>query len=100
MARRPSQGFSPREKIKAAGRMAARARAAFPPAWLAPYWRPRILLPLAAFLLALGTGLVWGSWRNLCATCPSVARIRTYEAQQTSKLYSHDGILIAELGVE
>jgi penicillin-binding protein 1A len=58
------------------------------------------VVPAAVFLVALGTGLLWGSWRNLCATCPSVARIRTYEAQQTSKLYSHDGILIGELGIE
>jgi 1A family penicillin-binding protein len=100
MARRPSEGSSAREKLKAAGRLAARARAGFPAPWLAPYWRPRILLPAAAFLLALGTGLVWGSWRNLCATCPSVARIRTYEPEQTSKLYSHDGTLIGELGIQ
>jgi len=55
---------------------------------------------VAIFLLALGTGVAWGSWRNLCANCPSIAQIRTWEPQQTSKLYSHDGILIAELGIE
>lgn len=78
----------------------ARAKAAFPPPWLAPYWRPRIIVTAAVFLLALGTGVAWGSWRNLCATCPSVARIRTYEPTQTSKLYSWDGKLIRELGIE
>jgi len=55
---------------------------------------------VAVFLFALGTGVAWGSWRNLCADCPSIALIRTWEPQQTSKLYSHDGILIAELGIE
>jgi penicillin-binding protein 1A len=100
MAQKRSSGFSPREKMKAVGRLADRARGVPPFSWLAPYWRPRIVVPAVVFLLTLGTGLAWGSWRNLCATCPSVARIRTYEAQQTSKLYSHDGILIAELGVE
>jgi penicillin-binding protein 1A len=100
MAQKRSGGFSPRDKMKAVGRVASRARGVPPLSWLAPYWRPRFVVPVAVFLIALGTGLVWGSWRNLCATCPSVARIRTYEAQQTSKLYSHDGILIGELGIE
>ena len=55
---------------------------------------------VVVFLVALFTGGAWGSWRNLCADCPSVAQIRTWEPEQTSKLYSHDGILIGELGVE
>src|SRR5688572_21488919 len=73
---------------------------AFPPAWLKPYWRPRVNLLVALFLLFLGVGVAWGSWQNLCAACPSVAQIRTWEPVQTSKLYSHDGVLIAELGIE
>ncbi|MEX0856252.1 MAG: PBP1A family penicillin-binding protein [Gemmatimonadota bacterium] len=52
------------------------------------------------FLFALGAGLGIGSWSNLCADCPSIAQIHTWEPQQTSKVYSHDGQLIAELGIE
>jgi penicillin-binding protein 1A len=59
---------------------------------------PAVLTVL--FLLFGGVGLAWGSWRNLCATCPSVAQIKTWEPEQTSKLLSHDGRLIAELGFE
>ena len=55
---------------------------------------------VAVFLLTLGTGVAWGSWRNLCAYCPSIAQIRTWEPEQTSKIYSHDGVLIGELGIE
>jgi len=54
----------------------------------------------ALFLLAAGTGFAAGAWQNLCADCPSVAQIRTWEPQQTSKVFSHDGTLIAELGIE
>lgn len=67
---------------------------------LRPLWRPRIYLFAGLFLLAGGVGLAWGSWRNLCATCPSIARIGTWEPEQTSKLLSHDGRLIVELGRE
>ena len=63
-------------------------------------WRPREYAIGGAFLLAAGVGVGWGSWRNLCFDCPSIAQIRTFEPQQTSKLFSHDGKLIAELGVE
>jgi penicillin-binding protein 1A len=85
----------------AASTAALRSRwEAFPPAWLEPYWRPRVNLLVLAFLLCLGVGVAWGSWQNLCAACPSVAQIRTWEPVQTSKLYSHDGILIKELGIE
>jgi len=64
------------------------------------FWKPRILLPVFAFLFFTGAGLGWGAWRNLCATCPSVAQIRTWEPEQTSKLLSHDGQLIVEIGRE
>ncbi len=86
--------------MRAATQRAARWWSGFPPAWLRPYWRPRINLTVVVFLLALGTGVAWGSWRNLCADCPSIAQIRTWEPEQTSKLFSHDGLLIAELGIE
>ncbi len=67
-----------------------------------PLWRPRTYLLAGSFLVAGAVGGVWGSWQNLCAgdTCPSIARIRTFEHEQTSKLLSHDGRQIAEIGYE
>lgn len=50
------------------------------------------------FLCTAGIGLAVGSWRNLCADCPSVAQIYTYQARQTSKLYARDSTLVWEFG--
>ena len=97
---RPPRRRSPKHGARASAWSVAKIWANFPPRWLRPYWHPRINWMVAIFLFALGTGVAWGSWRNLCANCPSIARIRTWEPQQTSKLYSHDGILIGELGIE
>jgi penicillin-binding protein 1A len=63
-------------------------------------WDPRVLSLGALLLGGLGIGTAWGAWRNVCSDCPSIAQIRTFEPQQASKLYSHDGRLLAELGVE
>ncbi len=63
-------------------------------------WRPRLLILTAFLLVGAGSGVAWGSWSNLCSDCPSVAQIRTFEPEQTSKLYSHDGRLLAEIGME
>ncbi len=60
---------------------------------------PWIWIPLL-FLTAGVVGFSWGAWRNLCVDCPSIAQIHTWEPQQTSKLFSSDGQLIGELGVE
>jgi penicillin-binding protein 1A len=58
-------------------------------------------LALSALVLGgLGIGVAIGSWRNLCSGCPSVAQIRTFEPEQTSKVFSHDGRLIKEFGIE
>ena len=67
-----------------------------------PLWRPRTYLLAGSFLLAGAAGAVRGSWQNICAgdTCPSIARIRTFEHEQTSKLLAHDGRQIAEIGYE
>ncbi len=67
-----------------------------------PLWRPRTYLLAGSFLLAGAVGAVRGSWQNICAgdTCPSIARIRTFEHEQTSKLLAHDGRQIAEIGYE
>ena len=67
---------------------------------LATLWRPRLFAFAGLFVVTAGVGGALGSWRNLCATCPSVAQIRTWEAQQTSKIYSWDGQLLKEEGLE
>jgi penicillin-binding protein 1A len=59
-------------------------------------------------LLVLGIGFftfgalggAWGAWQNLCADCPSIARITMFEPQQTSKILGFDGRLVAEIGLE
>ncbi len=61
--------------------------------------RQWIWLPLL-LLSAAGGGFAIGTWQHLCADCPSVAQIRTWEPQQTSKVLSHDGQLLGELGIE
>jgi penicillin-binding protein 1A len=61
---------------------------------------PRVLVLSTVLFLGLGAGTAWGTWQNVCADCPSIAEIRTFEPQQASKLYSHDGRLLAELGIE
>ncbi len=63
-------------------------------------WHPRLYGFAGLFLLTSGTGLAVGSWQNLCARCPSVARIQTWEPEQTSKLLSWDGQLLVEIGRE
>ena len=66
-------------------------------------WRvlrvPAVFLPLL-LVAAGGAGLAIGSWKNLCADCPSIARVATWEPEQTSKLLARDGQIIAELGIE
>ena len=52
------------------------------------------------FLAAGGIGFGIGAWRNLCADCPSIAQIYTYEPQQTSKIYARDSTLVREIGLE
>lgn len=69
---------------------------------IARIWRPGPLILGAAFLGALAAGGAWGTWKNLCAgdRCPSIAQIKTYEPQQTSKIMSWDGRLLTEIGFE
>ncbi len=69
---------------------------------LASVWHPRAYLLGGTFVIALALGGGLGSWQNLCAgdACPSIAQIRTFEHDQTSKLLSHDGQPIGELGIE
>jgi penicillin-binding protein 1A len=65
-------------------------------------WKPKLYLLVGTFLVAGGAGGGWGTWKNLCAgdACPSIAQIKTWEPEQTSKLLSHDGRLITEIGFE
>jgi len=69
---------------------------------LAKLWYPREYLLAVAFLGALGLGGIWGTWQNLCAgnECPSIAQVRTFEHEQTSKVYAIDGRQITEFGFE
>ncbi|MEQ1855977.1 MAG: PBP1A family penicillin-binding protein [Longimicrobiales bacterium] len=69
---------------------------------LAKYWYPRQYLLGGAFLLALGLGGAWGVWQNLCVgeACPSIAQVRTFEHEQTSKILAADGRQITEFGFE
>ena len=61
---------------------------------------PRIWGVAPFVLVGLGAGGAWGTWLNVCSDCPSIAQIMTFEPEQASKLYSHDGRLLAELGIE
>ena len=72
------------------------------PTLFSKVWFPRAYALGGVFLVAGAMGGVWGSWQNICAGdgCPSIARIRTFEHQQTSKLLSFDGRQITEIGYE
>lgn len=61
---------------------------------------PRVWGVTPFVLVGLGAGGAWGTWLNVCSDCPSIAQIMTFEPEQASKLYSHDGRLLAELGIE
>ncbi|HBD99908.1 MAG TPA: hypothetical protein DC060_17120, partial [Gemmatimonadetes bacterium] len=71
-------------------------------ALLSRFWHPRAYLLGSVFLVAGAIGGVWGSWQNICSGdgCPSIAQIRTFEHEQTSKLFSFDGRQIHEIGFE
>jgi 1A family penicillin-binding protein len=60
---------------------------------------PMVWIPLL-FVMAAGLGFSWGAWRNLCADCPSIAQIHTWEPEQTSKVFDRNGRLVAEIGTE
>ncbi|MCG6989346.1 MAG: PBP1A family penicillin-binding protein [Gemmatimonadetes bacterium] len=72
-------------------------------AWLIQrLWYPRVYLIVGTFFVAAAVGGFWGTWKNLCAgdACPSIAQVKTWQPEQTSKLFSADGQLIGELGFE
>jgi penicillin-binding protein 1A len=80
------------------GRMGSRARRMGSRA--APILRSPWVWGTVLVLGAGGIGFAWGSWQNLCADCPSVAQIHTWEPQQASRVYAFDGRVITELGME
>lgn len=64
---------------------------------------PRLTATVVIVLLSLGAmagGLALGTWRYICHNCPSIAQIHVWEPTQSTKIFSHDGILIQELGIE
>ena len=61
---------------------------------------PQLLLLATAFFGFGALGAGWGAWKNLCVDCPSIAQISTWQPEQTSKLLSHDGRLVVEIGLE
>jgi 1A family penicillin-binding protein len=65
-------------------------------------WYPRVYLVAGTFFAAAAVGGFWGTWKNLCAgdACPSIAQVKTWQPEQTSKLFSADGQLIGELGFQ
>ncbi|MEM7417209.1 MAG: PBP1A family penicillin-binding protein [Gemmatimonadota bacterium] len=66
------------------------------------FWYPRETLLVVSFLGMLSLGGAWGVWKNLCAgdACPSVAQIKTFEHDQKSRILTHDGVQISEIGFE
>ncbi len=61
---------------------------------------PKLIVLAGGFFLFGALGGAWGAWKNLCVDCPSIAQISTWEPQETSKILSHDGHLVAEIGLE
>lgn len=51
-------------------------------------------------LIGIGAGAGLGTWSGICHDCPSIAQMHVWEPKQSTKLYSHDGRLIAELAEE
>src|SRR6266516_5412164 len=62
----------------------------------------RVVLLSLTFVVALGTGFLYGTWALICrgSQCPSIEILSEYTPHQTSKLYAVDGRFIAELGLE
>ena len=53
---------------------------------------------LVAFLGvgALALGLLVGTWRNICAECPSIAQLSVWEPLRASRVLDRNGLLITE----
>ncbi|HSM08769.1 MAG TPA: PBP1A family penicillin-binding protein [Gemmatimonadota bacterium] len=78
-----------------------RVRAA--PRWVREHTSARtrwIAATVAAGVIALGGGLAWGVWANICSDCPSIAQIYAFEPKEATRVYAADGSLLHEFAVE
>jgi penicillin-binding protein 1A len=60
---------------------------------------PRAVLATVVSLVALASltgGLLAGTWESVCRDCPSIAQIYVWEPKQATRIFDHDGKLIAE----
>jgi penicillin-binding protein 1A len=55
-----------------------------------------------AFLGVAGgaVGGAVGAWRTVCYDCPSIAQLYSWEPRQSTRILSHDGVLLDELAFE
>jgi penicillin-binding protein 1A len=69
--------------------------------WHSPKLRRRVLLAFLG-IVTFGCAVLAAAWSLACAgnTCPSIASLGGYSANQASKVYAADGRLITDLGLE
>ena len=51
-------------------------------------------------VMALGLGLVWGTWSHICDACPSIAQIYAFEPKEATRVFAADGSLLHEFAIE
>ncbi|NJD10754.1 MAG: hypothetical protein FIB01_10110, partial [Gemmatimonadetes bacterium] len=56
-----------------------------------------VVVVTGAAMGSLAAGLLVGAWGSVCRDCPSIAQIYVWEPKQSTKIFDHDGKLIAEL---
>ena len=59
-----------------------------------------IAVTVIAAGIALGGGVAWGTWNNICSDCPSIAQIYAFEPKEATRVYAADGSLLHEFAVE
>jgi len=73
------------------------------PGWVREHTSTRfrwIAATVAAGVVALGGGVAWGVWANICSDCPSIAQIYAFEPKEATSVYAADGSLLHEFAVE
>ena len=73
------------------------------PGWVREHTSSRtrwIAATVAAGVVALGGGVAWGVWANICSDCPSIAQIYAFEPKEATSVYASDGSLLHEFAVE
>jgi penicillin-binding protein 1A len=81
----------------------ARGRARAIPAWVREHTSARtrwIAATVVAGGVALGAGVAWGAWANICSDCPSIAQIYAFEPKEATRVYAADGSLLHEFAIE